>query len=780
MKSVLIVGAGPAGLVAAKTLLQHGEGHKFKVSVYEAKDRVGGMWAAGEDEEGDKCSPDMRTNLSRLTVTFSDFPYREHPDPRMIPMFQKAFKLGEYLQSYAMMYISDGVIVCNRKVVSANYTHQEQGGLWKVVSAAFDGNTYVGQEYQESFDYLIVASGFFDKPRRSFSEKPTPNAWDDSGAKVIHSSEFRELEPLVNSGLNKRRVKQGNKTVLWRDPHVVVVVGGSISGCEAAASAAFQISDAKASPDLRNLRLANSVVYHVFNRPFYSLPRYLPVNPYHAATERHNVAPTFLPLDLLMYNLSRRGDDAIHASNGPMSADKAQKAHGFIQGLIGGDQQHLGRSELVHTPVAIDLPPLIGISDTYAAFVRSGIIVPVLGYADSVAQDSSRDHLYLTIDMKPREAGAAVLCAAEEKVKISNAHTVIEATGYQAHLDYLTNSVKRELEYDPDCPRMPFLLQRGSIFSDKVPAIAFIGFYEGPFWGIMELQARLVAQKWAPLDGSHPPAFNYDAAETRNTREAMKKRDLDVPQFWMGDYVGMMEELARSTGMERNDNGFDGQNGPVYPGRYTDVPDNVQKLLLQSQTESKFVAAAVFNGLQGAWRMRRDITSDGPHSTIGTFHGIAYFHPRTPTDSDFAAEYLNIEECLWTSDAGLESPETPRDVYRYNEMTDTLSSYNVDRYSGKNPKTTGDHFITWTFKHPGEDGVGWLATGVHHGRKHTCHAIAEFQFKGANLEAFHIKYRANVECTDVQYMEEAWYEQYVTPPERDISKDLQSAPGSAL
>jgi cation diffusion facilitator CzcD-associated flavoprotein CzcO len=79
MKSVLVVGAGPAGLLAAKSLLQQDEGNEgkaFGVTVFDPADRLGGMWRHSPGEGGDKCSPDMRTNLSRFNVTFPDLAWQ--------------------------------------------------------------------------------------------------------------------------------------------------------------------------------------------------------------------------------------------------------------------------------------------------------------------------------------------------------------------------------------------------------------------------------------------------------------------------------------------------------------------------------------------------------------------------------------------------------------------------------------------------------------------------------------------------------------------------------
>ena len=49
MKTVCIIGAGPAGLVAAKTFLQTGG---FKVTIYEQSHHIGGIWAFEKNSMG--------------------------------------------------------------------------------------------------------------------------------------------------------------------------------------------------------------------------------------------------------------------------------------------------------------------------------------------------------------------------------------------------------------------------------------------------------------------------------------------------------------------------------------------------------------------------------------------------------------------------------------------------------------------------------------------------------------------------------------------------------
>jgi cation diffusion facilitator CzcD-associated flavoprotein CzcO len=250
MKSVCVVGAGPSGLVSAKTFKQHG----YTVSVYEAADRIGGMWRAEQGEWGDKCRPDMRTNLSRFTVAFPDLSWESVDltdpvsglSPKEPPIFPKAWQVGRYLARYADVFGIRENIFLQKRVVKA--WHEDDNSTWRVETEDVLGTTSI-----DTFDILIVASGFFDKPAKSFC----PSAAQHS-SNIQHSSQFRDLSSIVSS------------------PGKVVVIGGGISGSEAAAQAAFQISNAKHSPNKTRSAYVESKIYHIINRPFYCLPRYLP------------------------------------------------------------------------------------------------------------------------------------------------------------------------------------------------------------------------------------------------------------------------------------------------------------------------------------------------------------------------------------------------------------------------------------------------------------------------------------------------------------------------
>jgi hypothetical protein len=103
---------------------------------------------------------------------------------------------------------------------------------------------------------------------------------------------------------------------------------------------------------------------------------------------------------------------------------------------------------------------------------------------------------------------------------------IIEATGYLPNLDFLDESVLALLDHDSSCPRVPLLLSRGSVFAKDLPTLAFVGFYEGPCWSVMEMQALLVADTWAKDDISVRNEAIYQQTEAAEMRRALKERSL--------------------------------------------------------------------------------------------------------------------------------------------------------------------------------------------------------------------------------------------------------------
>jgi cation diffusion facilitator CzcD-associated flavoprotein CzcO len=148
---IAIVGAGPAGLVAAKHALEAG----FSVTVLEAQDDLGGQWYTTSPQSG--IWPGMRTNTSRWMTAFSDFAVPSDHD-----LHPLAEQIHAYLRAYADAFGVTPHIQFGRCVRSVRPG-------WVV-----DG---------ERFDAVVAASGRFHAPR-------FPGSLDGFTGEVLHAYDY--------------------------------------------------------------------------------------------------------------------------------------------------------------------------------------------------------------------------------------------------------------------------------------------------------------------------------------------------------------------------------------------------------------------------------------------------------------------------------------------------------------------------------------------------------------------------------------------------------------
>lgn len=758
-KTVCIIGAGPSGLVAAKTFLHHhnSPASSFSVTVFDPQPRIGGLWPSEKSDDGaGLVHPLMVANQSRHTVQFSDLAWEESA-----PQLPRAWQVGQYLQRYLRRYCS--------------FEGEERFRLrlgWRVERAVPVG---VGQRWtvearseeglvdESEFDYVLVASGSFAKPL--IPDVPGLGAKEAAEIPIIHSSRYRDLETLLPGADGK-----GGK---------ILVVGGQMSGVEIAGTIAAHLSSAANMPGSKTLRGADKyIVHHVIQRPTWVLPLY-------TSPAAGRAAAPFVPLDLSSYNLANR-TQPLENSQGHITVDKARTSHGIFKNALGTDQSEF--SPLL-TPAADDLdqPAYLAASDWYTDFVRSGMITLSQGKLASVSGT---------------QATISPLSPGQQPTTITDIAAIVLATGFEAapSISYLPAEVQHTLSLDPTNNVNPLLLAFHSTHHPEVPNLGFVGFYRSPYWGIMEMQARFLLALWTQQQqGQLTPSMQTALAnDTSLQRSSALRNDPRISQFPMGDYAFHMQELAAALDIKLSPpigetpplphNGKPMSN--LTPARY--VPSDltaaqraeVELSLRQTHetavaglTGKKFVARAVFRSLLGEWQLERDLVSKLPSHPSGHWSGTAKFLLRQGTkdglqcvqadaaanesddadDEDLGLEYLYIEEGEFRTSNGFSFPATRRYIWRYNEKTDKLSVWFVrtgDKFTRKDPRRDEEqmradylfHEIEFVVpENYGQEGDGDTSRGWEAKAGHLCvedfyDVKYEFSFKAVNLREWRLGY----------------------------------------
>ncbi|CAH8313078.1 unnamed protein product [Eruca vesicaria subsp. sativa] len=196
-RHVAVIGAGAAGLVAARELRR--EGHS--VVVFERQEHVGGTWNYTDHVELDPLSVDptrqivyssvyrsLRTNLPRECMGFVDFPFMTRPgvsaasrDPRRYPSHGEVLA---YLQDFAKEFAISEMIRFETVVERVSPAEETK---WRIEFTKKDDK--VGRD--EIYDAVVVCNGHYIEPR--LADIPGISSWP---GKEMHSHNYRIPEPF--------------------------------------------------------------------------------------------------------------------------------------------------------------------------------------------------------------------------------------------------------------------------------------------------------------------------------------------------------------------------------------------------------------------------------------------------------------------------------------------------------------------------------------------------------------------------------------------------------
>ena len=159
-KRVAVIGAGPAGLVALKSLLEDG----YDATAFESSPVIGGLWNydafrndLGYQEVDHYDQPiqgvyeSLRMNTSKEVTAFSDYPAKESASP-----FLTHLEYLDYMTSYADHFNLNGKIRLNSRVTQL----QKENNGWQVTYQGKEGSSNT-----EKFEFVVIASGCFKFPK---------------------------------------------------------------------------------------------------------------------------------------------------------------------------------------------------------------------------------------------------------------------------------------------------------------------------------------------------------------------------------------------------------------------------------------------------------------------------------------------------------------------------------------------------------------------------------------------------------------------------------------
>ncbi|KAJ6648231.1 Flavin-containing monooxygenase 5 [Pseudolycoriella hygida] len=218
----------------------------------------------------------------------------------------------------------------------------------------------------------------------------------------------------------------------------VLTVGGSFSGAEIAS-------------DVSN---HSAVSHHCFRRPFWILNRYLPDK---------KSGKSSLPLDLLFYTRS------FYEMTTTVTEEESNISKNKYMSSICKQQQDI--AELTIEEEDFHKPYNVTVSDQYLEQVEQKTLIPHKSEISEINNSTIRFANDDTI-----EVDAIILC-----------------TGFNTDLSFLAPNVLQKIMYEPTDRLQPVILFNECCHPD-VKNLFFVGLYKGPYFAVMEQQARLAAR----------------------------------------------------------------------------------------------------------------------------------------------------------------------------------------------------------------------------------------------------------------------------------------------
>mmetsp|Transcript_47506 Transcript_47506/g.143770 ORF Transcript_47506/g.143770 Transcript_47506/m.143770 type:complete len:557 (-) Transcript_47506:38-1708(-) len=228
---VAIIGAGAAGLAAARQFQRHG----VRPRVFEKDGENGGVWNYVPDDRSRPMYRGLRTNLPREVMAFREKPWGGDGGRSYVTHNEVRTYLCDYAKDYGLDdLISYGCAVTRLIVQDTDGT--SCGGNaeeWPKITLRWEETRENGQCFEETFDAVCVCNGHYADP----SPPTFPGLREHFGGRVMHSVEYDD--PAEFDGLTvlcvgarasgsdlAREISQHAKTVYVSDADCPALVDG--------------------------------------------------------------------------------------------------------------------------------------------------------------------------------------------------------------------------------------------------------------------------------------------------------------------------------------------------------------------------------------------------------------------------------------------------------------------------------------------------------------------------------------------------------------------------
>jgi dimethylaniline monooxygenase (N-oxide forming) len=312
-KKLAIIGGGLCGILSAKFAKQAG----FEITIYEKSNSSGGVWCGNN-----RAWPHMHTNVCKYGSGFSDFSWKKND-----PMYPSREEMLNFIYDYIKVFNISNLFSFNTEITKINYDKS-------ILKYQVYGIKNCKNEFIAEYDFVIMATGYFNTPNYSNFEKYF--IFDESLKSFVSNKKITNIK-VVHSSSYKSPNEFKNKSVM--------IIGHSHS----ATQLSCEISDTA------------KVLYNCFRRPYFVFPMFINSIIYNKK----------IPVDLELFH---QKDDIMKIEN--LLVEKAHENSCE-------NKLKLTNQNSIHENLYIDPNeeehslPDISISEHYCQYVEKGKVIPI-------------------------------------------------------------------------------------------------------------------------------------------------------------------------------------------------------------------------------------------------------------------------------------------------------------------------------------------------------------------------------------------------------------------